>query len=729
MKLFKNRGQKNSMKNSKGGAIPLLGVSMIVVLLTAAVYFVASYAANSYSQDNQLSNWSYLYTDRAGAVPNGELRIYNAQNPIVTGEGAKDNIYFTKLLEPSDTKTGIILITDYSPMKIRVNSKEIYNNQFDKEEYVGNCYNAITLEPSTHERQIEVFMKLPFSARFETYMDNGAASPMTVNRGFVLGCIIAGIGITALLVFGVMSLVRRRLFQSLAVAAVVACTGAALALHMLPEMTFMLNSPWWLRFTEYPVHMVFLITSVLLNRMFKNHRKTVVAILFAAILSAAAVMLSFSPLLVKISSVAMSVLTLAAMLYTVQVALMQLEHRTQYAAAVFVMCVYYTVMALIAAILLISRQRVLYIYNVTVSTFVVAGVLEFIYIQEHSFEKKNRELSVQSGKFESYVQYISEFLRNMFDFTDAESFYETAIGEINSLLLKYQPDNTSIVSCAAVRTDGGFEEKVNRGVTGCNYALIEENCGRSGKNCFFAETFFDCIVKDGDETGAVFHFENIRGGLDVFFMSMIETAYCGLETTYDNIFAGDGFRDINIIFEELAENTELDNGCSVDHLRHICDYTRELCLRSGMDAEKAEQIAVASKLHDLGKIAIPKYIIHKQARLTEEERTIINSHTEFGYTILSTYADDPVLEISATIARYHHERYDGTGVNGLKGENIPIEARIVTVCDVYDALVSERTYKKAWSREDALNFLRDNEGKLFDPVICEEFIKYIQEQD
>lgn len=729
MKLLKYRGQKNSMKKSKGGAIPLLGVSLIIVMLTAAVYFVASYVVNSYSQDNQLSNWSYLYTDRAGAVPNGELRIYNAQNPIVTGDGAKDNIYFTKLLEPSDKKVSITFITDYSPMKIRVNSKEIYNNQFDKEDYVGNCYNAITLEPSTHERQIEVFMKLPFSVRFETYMDNGAASPLTVNQGFVIGCIIAGIGITALLVFGIMSLIRRRLLQTLAVSAVVACGGAALILHMLPEMTFMLNSPWWLRLTEYPVHMMFLITSVFLNRMFKNHRKTVVAILVAAVLSAVVVMLSFTPLLVKISSVVMSALTLAAMLYTVQVAFMQLEHRTQYAAAVFVMCVYYTIMALIAAILLISRQRVLYIYNITVSTFVVASVMEFIYIQEYSFEKKNRELSVQSGRFESYVQYISEFMRNMFDFKDAESFFDAADGEMNALLLKYQPDNAGIVSCAAVKTDSGYEEKVNRGVSGCKYDLIEENCVRSEKNCFFAETYFDCIVKDGDEIGAIFHYENIKDGLDVFFMSMIETAYCGLETTYENIFAADGLRDINIIFEELAENTELDNGCSVDHLRHICDYTRELCLRSGMDPEKAEQIAVASKLHDIGKIAIPKYIIHKQARLSEEERTIINSHTEFGYTILSTYADDPVFEISATIARYHHERYDGTGVNGLRGEDIPIEARIVTVCDVYDALVSERTYKKAWSREDALNFLRDNEGKLFDPVICEEFIRFIQEQN
>lgn len=728
MKLLKNHEKKNFMKKSKGGVIPLLGVSLIIVVLTAAVYFVAHYVADSYSQDNRLSGWSYQYTDRPGAVPGGELRIYNSQNPIFTGSGAKDNIYLTKLIEPSDKTVHITIITDYSPMKIRVNSKEIYNNQFEKEDYVGNCYNAITLEPSTHERQLEIFMKIPFSVRFETYMDNGPASPVTMNAGFVIGCVIAAIGVAALLVFAVMSAIRRRKLQTLATAAMVTCAGAALALHMLPEITFSLNSPLWLRITEYPVHMVFLVTSAFLNRMFKDHRKTLAAIIFTALLSGVAVMLSFTPLLVKISSVVMSVLTLAAMIYTSHVARMQLEHRTQYAVPVFVMFAYYTIMAFIAAALLISRQRVLYIYNITVATFVVAGVLEFVFIQEYSFEKKNRELSFQSGRYESYVGYISEFMRNMFELKDADKFFEASVDEMDSLLIKYRPDNAGIAGCVAVKTDSGYEEKVNRNVSGCNYDIIEENCIRNGKNCFFAETFFDCIVKDGDNIGAVFHFENIREGLDIFFMSMVETVYCGLETTYENIFSKDGLRDINIIFEELAENTELDNGCSVDHLRHICDYTREMCLRSGMDAEKSEQIAIASKLHDIGKIAIPKYIIHKQARLSEDERVIVNSHTEFGYTILSTYDNDPLFKISAVIARYHHERYDGTGVNGLKGEEIPLEARIVTVCDVYDALVSERAYKKAWSSEDALNYLRDNEGKLFDPDICEKFISFIQEK-
>ena len=150
-----------------------------------------------------------------------------------------------------------------------------------------------------------------------------------------------------------------------------------------------------------------------------------------------------------------------------------------------------------------------------------------------------------------------------------------------------------------------------------------------------------------------------------------------------------------------------------------------MCLRLGFDEEKAEHIATASKLHDLGKIAVPKYIIEKQGRLSEEEQIIISSHTEFGYTILSAFDDDPLLSTAATIARYHHEQYNGSGKNGLKGEDIPVEARIVTVCDVYDALVSERSYKKAWTKEAAMENLDENMGKIFDPTICKAFLEYL----
>lgn len=730
---MKDKEQKKKLtfnhSSFKKVTLPLLGVALIVFLMTVAVYFVADYVAGSYQQDNKFSGWSYLYTEKAGTVPAGELRVFNAQNPIVTERAVKkNNLYLTKTVKPEDTGKTLVLLTDYSPVKIRLNGKDIYDNQFESEEYVGNCYNALYLEPSTHEQQLEIFVKLPFSVRFETILTDGSDPAFNFPLGFYFGCGILLTGLLAAAVFGILSIVRRRLFRSLFVAGLAAYIGFAVIMHLLPESTYMLNLPIWLRLSLVPVQMTFMITLFFLNHLFKNSKKSTMAIGFASGISILAVMLSFTPVMVKISSILMSVLCLLAVVFVAQHAMTHLERRTQYATPVFVMCVFYALMIFFAGVLLISRLRVLYIYTVAVSTFVVGSVLEYIYINDYRFLMKNSEIREQSVKYGNSVELISVFIRNVFGCTDRSAFYETVAKEIYELLTKYNEENAEAAYCVAVKENGSYREVVSKGAEGCRYQMIEDNANKSGKNCLFSETYFEYVLMNKDDIGCIFHFENIQNGLDAFFISMIEATYCGLETNYENMFVQNGKRDINIIFEELAENAELDNGCPVSHLENIEKYTRELCLRLGYDADKAEHISMASKLHDLGKIAVPKYIIEKRGRLNEEERVIVNSHTEFGYTILSAYADDPLIATAAVIARYHHERYNGSGTNGLKGEEIPIEARIVTVCDVYDALVSERSYKSAWSKEEALNYLADNSGKIFDPQICLTFIDYINEE-
>lgn len=728
---MKDKKLKNSKFNHslfKKGILPLLGVAVIVFLVTAAVYFAADYVANSYQQDNKFSGWSYLYTEKAGTVPDGGMRVYNAQNPIVTERAVKkNNLYLTKNVKPEDTGKTFVLVTDYSPVKIRLNGKDIYDNQFKSEEYVGNCYNAIYLEPSTHEQQLEVFMKLPFSVRVDASLKEGSDTAFNFPLGFYFGVGLLIAGLIAAAIFGIVSIVRRRFFRSLIIAGLAAYIGFAVIMHLLPESTYMLNLPMWLKLSEIPVQMTFMITLFFLNNLFKNRRKPGIVIALASGISILAVALSFTAAMVKLSSVLMSVLCLTAVVFVARRAVTYLERRTQHAAPAFVMCVFYALMIFFAGVLLFSRLRVMYIYTVALSTLVVASVLEYIYITDYRFLMKNSEIREQSVKYGNSVELISVFIRNMLACTDKSAFYDTAVAEVYDLLVKYNAENAEAAYCVAVRENGAYREVLSKGVEDCRYQVIEDNALRSGKNCLFSETYFGYVLTDNDKVSCIIHFENIKNGLDAFFISMIEASYCGLETTYENVLLQSGKRDINIIFEELAENAELDNGCPVSHLENIGKYTRELCLRIGCDAEKAEHISMASKLHDLGKIAVPKYIIEKQGRLNEEERIIVNSHTEFGYTILSAYDDDPLIATAAVIARYHHEHYDGSGTNGLKGEQIPENARIVTVCDVYDALVSERPYKSAWSKEEAINYLADNSGKLFDPEICRVFIEYINE--
>ncbi|CAK0758828.1 hypothetical protein CCP1ISM_8780001 [Azospirillaceae bacterium] len=135
----------------------------------------------------------------------------------------------------------------------------------------------------------------------------------------------------------------------------------------------------------------------------------------------------------------------------------------------------------------------------------------------------------------------------------------------------------------------------------------------------------------------------------------------------------------------------------------------------------------ASQMHDVGKIGIPDQILLKPGRLDHEEMALMQTHTAIGGRIFDD-TDDEMLLMARVIALSHHEKWDGSGYPaGLSGEMIPIEGRICAVCDVFDALTSERPYKRAWPVEDAVKFLTDNAGRHFDPHLVPLFIKILPE--
>jgi putative two-component system response regulator len=151
------------------------------------------------------------------------------------------------------------------------------------------------------------------------------------------------------------------------------------------------------------------------------------------------------------------------------------------------------------------------------------------------------------------------------------------------------------------------------------------------------------------------------------------------------------------------------------HIQRMAHYSHLIAVRLGLSAEDQTLILQAAPMHDVGKIGIPDYILLKPGRLTPEEFEVMKSHTRLGFELLHGSAS-VVLQAAASIAIAHHEKYDGSGYpNGLAGEAIPLFGRIVAVADVFDALTSERPYKKAWPVERAATYLRDGAGGHFDP--------------
>jgi putative two-component system response regulator len=160
------------------------------------------------------------------------------------------------------------------------------------------------------------------------------------------------------------------------------------------------------------------------------------------------------------------------------------------------------------------------------------------------------------------------------------------------------------------------------------------------------------------------------------------------------------------------------------HSRRVTDLTLKLAKAYGVQGDDLMSIQHGSLLHDMGKLGIPDAILQKPSTLTDEEWVIMRRHPQFAFDMLY-----PVeyLRPALDIPFCHHERWDGSGYpRGLKGEQIPMAARLFAIVDVWDAITSDRPYRPAWKKEDALKYIREQSGKHFDPKIVELFFKVIE---
>lgn len=175
---------------------------------------------------------------------------------------------------------------------------------------------------------------------------------------------------------------------------------------------------------------------------------------------------------------------------------------------------------------------------------------------------------------------------------------------------------------------------------------------------------------------------------------------------------------------ELVESQSHETG---QHVKRVAAYTEILCRAMGLSEEETWKISVASMMHDVGKICVPREVLYKPGKLTEEEYAEIKKHVDYGYKLLENSSGE-IMQIAASVAQQHHERFDGKGYqNNLEGESISIYARCVAVADVFDALVSKRCYKKAWTPEQAKEEILSQAGQQFDPEITKLFDEHFDE--
>ncbi len=210
-----------------------------------------------------------------------------------------------------------------------------------------------------------------------------------------------------------------------------------------------------------------------------------------------------------------------------------------------------------------------------------------------------------------------------------------------------------------------------------------------------------------------------------FLQLLVDRTRSSEETSNENII--DAYHTVLFSLSKLAEIRDPETG---SHLLRVRDYCRKLAqelsrrpqYKEVVSPLYVENIYVVSPVHDIGKVAISDDILLKPGKLDKDELSIMRKHTQYGSELLKSLIEEidfPTFRMAFNVTKYHHERFDGSGYpDGLKGEEIPLEARIMAVADVFDALMSKRVYKAAFDEEVVKDIIQEGNGRIFDPVIA-----------
>ncbi len=183
-------------------------------------------------------------------------------------------------------------------------------------------------------------------------------------------------------------------------------------------------------------------------------------------------------------------------------------------------------------------------------------------------------------------------------------------------------------------------------------------------------------------------------------------------------------REVVFTMGAIGESRSKETG---NHVKRVAEYSKILALAYGLNEDEAELLKQASPMHDIGKVAIPDSILNKPGRFDTYERKVMDTHAELGYNMIKN-SERPLLKAASIVAYEHHEKWDGTGYpRAIAGDDIHIYGRITAIADVFDALGSDRVYKKAWSDEKIFKLFRDESAKQFDPKLVDLFFENLDE--
>ncbi len=345
------------------------------------------------------------------------------------------------------------------------------------------------------------------------------------------------------------------------------------------------------------------------------------------------------------------------------------------------------------------------------------NIVEFIAIrtditQREKYRKileKNLEVSSNNLKYlAQYEKAISEFVAIFKTDTKNDIIY---VNDNFCKLSGYSKEELIGKNCSEIRA----RKHVLRGDCGKiikalaqkkTLRMLFENVSKDGKTYYTDTKVFPLVDPGGAVSEQLFL---------MYDVTEIVNIHKELEDTQ---------KDIIYKMGEIGESRSKETG---NHVKRVANYSRVLAKLAGLDEKDINTLYAASPMHDIGKVGIPDSILNKPGKLTEEEFEIMKTHASIGYEILKN-SKRPILRAAAIVSYTHHEKWDGSGYpRGLRGEEIDIFGRITALADVFDALGSNRPYKKAWGLERILKLIKNERGKHFDPKLVDLFLDNIDQ--
>lgn len=327
-----------------------------------------------------------------------------------------------------------------------------------------------------------------------------------------------------------------------------------------------------------------------------------------------------------------------------------------------------------------------------------------------------------SHSMEQFIDGVMQQLTSVIGCGNEKAMYIT-----DSLMVNC---NTKDESLKVIAAQGEFEQSLGKPVTDIIEPELQEAFQEAidNKSIVYRGDYLIAYCYSRFSNNSLLYVSGLPKQVGVTEKTLIELFAQNVQIAYENVQLQleleDTQRELVYRLSEALERRSNETG---NHARRVALISGLLADKYGLDETDAELVKNAAPLHDVGKISIPDNILHKPSSLDDGEWNVMQTHAELGHSILDGSKHE-IIKAGALIARDHHENWDGTGYpSGRSGEDIHIYGRIVALADVYDALRHDRCYKKAWNKDETLQYVRGEDGKKFDPKLVKILNEHVDE--